>query len=461
LATLYALGDDRVVRPYIRHHVRPLATRKDFERWVVESQPWQYYARSDQREPEGDNWQIWLYQAGRGSGKTRAGSEWAFRQATHNPNWQVGVMSPTVDDLKRVTFDGPSGIMRLVERHRGLIRRVVTAPWMVEFTNGSKILSYTGEAYERLRGPGHHAFLLDEAAGMARLADKSYEQIMFGLRMGERPRLMITSTPKTIPLFTRLNERFASGDPAVVITRATTMDNAANLSPMAIAELRASYDGTRLGRQELYGELLLDVEGSLFPHGVIQQASMPDRFSRVVVAVDPSGAADANSTSDEIGVVVAGIVNGRTRGEDIYYILEDKSLVDSPQKWAKTVATAYEDWKADKVVAEINFGGAMVEATIKSADANLPVKVITASRGKHVRAEPVAALYEQGRVFHCGRFAKMEDQLHHMTVSGYVGEGSPDRADALVYAITELGGGLLPPIVAPGVAPQSSYWLPR
>jgi phage terminase large subunit-like protein len=297
-------------------------------------------------------------------------------------------------------------------------------------------------------------------AGMARVADKAYEQIMFALRIGKRPRLLATSTPKTIPLFKRMNERFALGDPAIRITRATTMDNAANLSPMAIAELRASYEGSRLGRQELYGELLLDVEGSLWPHDSIQQASMPDRFNRVVVAVDPSGAGDPNSTSDEIGIVVAGVVYGRTKGENRYYVLDDVSLIDSPMKWAVKVAAAYEDWNADKIVAEINFGGAMVEATILSADPNLPVKVITASRGKHVRAEPVASLYEQGRVFHCGHFAKLCDQLHHMTVSGYVGEGSPDRADALVYAITELGGGLMPPIVAPAVAEAKSYWRP-
>lgn len=460
LAAHYALGR-RSLQVKMRRALLPGATKTEFERWILDREPWAFFARQDQLPPPGD-WSIWLFQAGRGAGKTRAGSEWSFGQAANNERWQVGVMSPTNDDLTRVTFDGPSGLMRLVDRHRDKVSRVAKRPWQVDFRNGSKILSYTGESYERLRGPNHMAFWSDEMAGMARVASQAFEQIMFGLRIGKRPRLMLTTTPRTIPLFRRLNDRAMAGDPAVAITRAATMDNAANLSAVAIAELRASYEGTRLGRQELMGELLRDVPGALWTPEMIQRASMPDHLDRIVIGVDPSGAADAKSSSDEIGIVAAGLRKGRTRAEDRYFVLEDATLIGSPQQWGRRVVTAFDGWEADRVVAETNYGGAMVAATIKAADENVPVRLVTASRGKAVRAEPVSALYEQGRVFMVGQnFAKLEDQLCNMTATGYVGEGSPDRADAMVWALSDLMTEQHAPKNLPlGSLDSPSYWRP-
>jgi phage terminase large subunit-like protein len=460
LAAVYAAAAP-LSRRALRHKLMPGATKDEFEQWIMRSMPWQFYARRDQLPPAG-NWQIWLMQAGRGAGKTRAGSEWSFEQAVANPGWHVGVLSPTSDDLNRVTFDGPSGLMRLVERFPQLVRKVAKRPWQIEFRNGSRIQSFTGEAYERLRGPQHHAFWADELAGMARVADAAFEQVMFGLRLGKMPRVMLTSTPRVIALFQRLNERHAQGDPVVTMTRASTMDNAANLSQLAIDELRASYDGTRLGEQELYGKLLLDVPGALWRGEFFQQASMPDHLDRIVIGVDPSGAADAKSKSDEIGIVAAGLVRGRNKADDRYYVIEDATLIGSPQQWGMRVVTCFDQWDADRVVAEGNFGGAMVEATVKQADASVPVKMVTASRGKAIRAEPISALYEQGRVFHVGRtFAKLENQMCHMTASGYVGDGSPDHLDAAVWALTELSGGLRAVRAEIGGPGHVSHWLPN
>lgn len=471
LAHCYALGDE-ATREWIRIHLLPGASQQEFESWVVLSSPWRFFARVDQLPPPGDDWQIWLMQSGRGAGKTRGGAEWAFEQAASNPGWLVGVMSPTFDDLNRVTFDGPSGLLRIVERHRNLIKgKPIRKPWQINFRNGSRISGYAGEAYERLRGPQHHAFWADEVAGMARLADLAYEQIMFGLRLGATPRLLITSTPKVIALFKRLNEREAQRDPAVRITRATTMDNSANLSAMAIEELRRSYAGTRLGDQELMGALLSDVPGSLWPPSSIRPASVPTRLDRVVVGVDPSGAANAKSKSDEIGIVVAGVCYGMTKAENRYFVLADYTLIASPLEWARKVIEAYDTWGCDRVVAEANFGGALVQSNIEQADtakdgesasSRVPVAttMVNASRGKVVRAEPIAGLYEQERVWHCSRLTKLEDQMHHMTTTGYVGDGSPDRVDALVWALTELSGGGNVPIVAPVSVKRVSYWRP-
>jgi phage terminase large subunit-like protein len=458
LAAIYAAAAPLSQRA-MRHKLLPGATKGEFERWVITSQPWLFFARQDQMPPPGD-WQIWLMQAGRGAGKTRAGSEWAFEQAAAHPGWHVGVLSPTNDDLNRVTFDGPSGLMRLVERFPQLVKRVNKRPWQLDFVNGARIQSFTGEAYERLRGPQHHAFWADELAGMPRVADAAFEQVMFGLRLGKTPRVLLTSTPRVIALFQRLNERCAAGDPVVAMTRASTMDNAANLSALAIAELRASYEGTRLGEQELYGKLLLDVPGALWRDEFFQQASMPDHLDRIVIGVDPSGAADAKSKSDEIGIVVVGLRRGRTKADDRYFILEDATMIGSPQGWGQRVVTAFDQWEADRIVAEANFGGAMVEATVKQADANVPVTLVTASRGKAIRAEPVSALYEQGRVYHVGRFAKLEGQMCHMTSSGYVGDGSPDHLDAAVWAMTELMGGMRAVRAEIGGPGRISPWLP-
>lgn len=459
LAMHYAHGT-RKTRREIRHALRhgKGADEASFARWVMERQPWRFFARPDQLPPPGD-WSVWLMQGGRGCGKTRAGAEWIWEQATTHPNWTCAVVSPTNDDLKKVSFGGPSGLMQIAERKSWLVAHKTMGPWFIRFTNGSVIQSFTAEAYERLRGPNHHAVLWDEAAGAARVASEVYDQISFGLRLGRHPRLMITSTPKPIPLFKQFADKERSGDTDVVITRATTFDNAAHLAQPFLKRMQEAYGGTRLGRQELEGALLDDVPGALWRAEMLQEASVPARFDRIVVAVDPSGAADEKANSDEIGIVVVGML--KRDGIVRFYVLEDATMIGGPVQWATRAVRAFHDWDADRLVAETNYGGAMVESTIKQVDEDVPVRVVHASRGKVVRAEPVSALYEQSRVYHCGRFPELEDQMLNFTQTGYVGTGSPDRVDALVWAVSDLMGGRMAPTVTPGGDVSHSYWHPE
>ena len=253
----------------------------------------------------------------------------------------------------------------------------------------------------------------------------AWDQLMFGLRLGEDPRAIVTTTPRPTPLVRQIAK-----DERTHITRGSTFDNAANLAPSALQALRERYEGTRLGRQELYAEILDDVEGALWTRDLVQVVKTYPQMQRVVVGVDPSGG------GDEIGIIAAGKgVDGR------FYVLEDATCILSPSGWARRVAETYRKYSADRIVAERNFGGDMVESTIRTADKNLPVRMVTASRGKVVRAEPIAALYEQGKVRHNMGLEQLEDQMMQFTLQGYVGEGSPDRVDALVWALSDLALG--------------------
>jgi predicted phage terminase large subunit-like protein len=281
-----------------------------------------------------------------------------------------------------------------------------------------------------------------------------WDMLMFGLRLGERPRWLFTSTPKPIKL---LRELLAREGKDVVITRGTTFDNAANLAPSFLESIKARYAGTRLGRQELNAEVLLDVQGSLWPRDLLDRANgswkLPD-MKRVVVAIDPSGTKGEEDSGDSVGVVVCGL------GEDGFgYVLADKTCKLSPDGWGRVAVNAYHAYKADRIIAERNFGGAMVEHVIRTIDRNVSYREVTASRGKIARAEPVSALYEQGRIRHAASFVELEDQLAAMTSEGYVGDGSPDRADALVWALSELMVRAPAPMVfsVPFMASQTSF----
>jgi phage terminase large subunit-like protein len=282
-----------------------------------------------------------------------------------------------------------------------------------------------------------------------------WDMAMFGLRLGTRPRWLATLTPKPIRL---LRDLLAREGRDVVITRGSTFDNAANLAPGFLQTIRARYENTRLGRQELNAELLLDVQGSLWPRDLLDRANgswkLPD-MKRVVVAIDPSGTAGEEDRGDSVGIIVAGL------GADNFgYILADRTCKLSPDGWGRVAVNAYHEFKADRIVAEKNFGGAMVEHVIRTVDRNVSFKAVTASRGKIARAEPVSALYEQSRIRHAAIFVDLEDQLAAMTSEGFVGDGSPDRADALVWALTELmvSGpqpiAIVPPFVVSGPRPS-------
>jgi len=304
-------------------------------------------------------------------------------------------------------------------------------PVRITWPNGAQALGYNGTEPDQLRGPEFDTAWVDELAKY-RYARETWDMLQFTMRSGTDPRVFVTTTPRPIPV---LREIIA--DKTTVITRGSTMDNAGNLPAAFMKAVVEKYAGTRLGRQELNAEMLDDVPGALWTRDMIdgtRRKEAPD-LQRIVIAVDPSGTSGAGTDSqgDDIGIVAAGLgVDGRG------YLLDDHSCNLSPDGWGRRVREVFRLHRADRIIAERNFGGAMVEAVIKAQDKSLPVKVVTASRGKVARAEPIAALYEQGRVSHVGSFPDLEDQMCSMTSSGYVGEGSPDRADALVWALTEL-----------------------
>lgn len=372
---------------------------------------------------------MWLVLAGRGWGKTRTGAEDQAYYALTHPGSRLAVVAPTYTDARDTCVEGDSGLLR-----------VIPAPLVTDWNrslgelilaNKSRFKLFSAEEPDRLRGPQHHRAWGDEVAAWKRSesskAPDALDQLLFGLRLGERPRLVLTTTPRPAQFLVDL---IARGD--VVITKGSTFENAANLAPAALASLRERYSGTRLGRQELEAELLDDIPGALWTHAhldALRVPTAPEGLRRTVIAVDPSGSA----SGDEVGIIVA------AKGSDEHgYVLADRSGRFSPDGWARAAVNAYHEFRADLIVAEANFGGDMVEHTLRTVDARIPYKKVTASRGKHVRAEPVAALTEQGKAHMVGSLPHLEDQLCATTANGYEGSGSPDRMDAYVWALTEL-----------------------
>jgi phage terminase large subunit-like protein len=289
--------------------------------------------------------------------------------------------------------------------------------------NKSRIKLFSGEEPDRLRGPQFHGGWFDELAAFKYA--EAFDQYKFGLRLGEHPQTVITTTPRPTKQIRELAKR-----EDVRVVRGSTFDNAANLSESALAELRLRYEGTKLGRQELYGEIIDDNDHALWNRRNIDEnrETTPPPLARIVVAIDP--AVTSSDDSDETGIVVAGVAN-----DGHYYILEDVSLKASPEKWARQAVEAYHRWKADRIIGETNNGGDMIEALLRQVDSRVSYKKVTATRGKAVRAEPIAALYEQKRAHHVGVFPNLEDQMCNWTIDD---KSSPDRMDAMVWALTEL-----------------------
>ncbi|WP_249341406.1 terminase family protein [Sphingomonas sp. 3P27F8] len=395
------------------------AQRREFrDRWAA-------WAHDGQRAPPGD-WRVWLIRAGRGFGKTRAGAEWIGALARSTPEARVALVGATPDDVRQVMIEGPSGLIALAREHEPIEWRATAG--VVRWPNGATASVYAASAPERLRGPEHHLAWCDELGKWGRGGEAAWDNLMLTMRLGERPRVLVTTTPRP----TRLMRRVMAL-PGVVETRGRTADNP-HLPASFVAAMADSYAGTMLGRQELEGELIDEVAGALWTRGLIEArraAPMPDAV-RVVVGVDPP----AGVGGDACGIVAVALgADGRG------YVLEDASVTGAtPERWARAVAACAARRGADRVVAEKNQGGEMVRATLLAADAALPVTLVHASRGKAARAEPVAALYEAGRVWHVGAFPALEDELCGLSAGGgYEGPGrSPDRADALVWALTEL-----------------------
>lgn len=393
---------------------------------------WRAWARPNQLPPEGD-WLTWLVLAGRGFGKTRCGSEWVrsiacgrtpMAPGTHR---RIAIVAETAADARDVLVEGDSGILSV---HPTDMRPMYEpSKRRLTWPNGAVATLYNAVEPDQLRGPQHDAAFCDELAKW-RYARETWDQLQFGLRLGNDPRQIITTTPRPIPV---LKEIMASSTTRT--TRGSTYDNRANLADAFVKQIIAKYEGTRLGRQELNAEILDDLPGALWNRAEMDEhrVRIAPEMRRIVVAIDPSGTKGESDDGDSIGIVVAGKgVDGRG------YVLADRSCKLSPDGWGRRAVAAYHEFSADRIIAERNFGGAMVEHVIKTVDRRVSYKEVTASRGKVARAEPVAALYEQGKVSHVGSHAELEDQMCMFGPEGYIGEGSPDRADALVWALTEL-----------------------
>ena len=362
--------------------------------------------------------------AGRGFGKTRLGAEWLAAKAVRNDEVRCAIVARTVADCRNVALEGVSGILAIlrdydaIEDYNKVLGRII-------LKNGSIIQSFGAEEPDKFRGYQNHFAWADELAAWQ--YEDSWNQLQFGLRLGEHPQTVITTTPKPTKIIKSLIEREST-----LITRGSTFDNAANLSASALVELQNRYAGTRLGRQELYGEILDDNPGALWSRALIEKnrikpADLPP-LMRIVVGVDP--AVTSGEDSDFTGIVTAGMT-----ADGQYYILADDTLKASPQEWATKAVAAYDKHKADRMVAEVNNGGDLVIHLLQQVNVNIPVKKVTASRGKRVRAEPIAALMEQDRCHMVGYYAELEDQMCEWTPED---PNSPDRLDAMVWALTEL-----------------------
>lgn len=413
---------------------------------------WKFWARPEQLPPPGD-WGVWLALAGRGFGKTRMGAEWVRSQICGRTPLSGGrcgrfaMVAETAADGRDVMVQGPSGILAV---HPPDFRpRYVKADRKLTWPNGSVALLFSAEEPDQLRGPEHDGAWSDELAKW-RYAQETWDMLQFGLRAGDNPRQLVTTTPRPIPIVRELLDRERARTDDVIVTRGSTYDNAVNLAPKFLRGVRDRYEGTRLGRQELRAEVLEDVPGALWTRHMLERRSrinplaagmglgekLPD-MRRIVVGVDPSGTSGEEDDSGcDVGIVAAGL---GADGE--YYVLEDGTCNMGPAGWGRQVVRVYENQKADLVAGERNFGGAMVEYTIRTVRRNINYRNVVASRGKVVRAEPIAALYEQGRVHHYGALAPLEDQMCAMTREGYLGKRSPDRVDAMVWAVTELAFG--------------------
>ena len=382
---------------------------------------WERWARPSQLWPEGD-WKVWLLLAGRGFGKTRTGAE-AVRNRIEAGVWhRVALVAPTAADARDVMVEGESGLLS------------VCPPWFrplyepskrrLTWPNGAIGTLYSADEPERLRGPQHDGAWCDEPASWR--YPEAWDMLMFGLRLGDDPRVVVTGTPKPIKLIKEL-----LADPSTYPTLGTTYENRRNLAPGFFEKVVKKYEGTRLGRQELLAHILDDNPNALFKRDDIERTRVTQHpeLSRVVVAIDPAVTDDEGSA--ETGIVVGGV---SASGE--YYVLDDRTLRSSPRGWATAAITAFHTYRADRVIGERNNGGDMIEALLRTVDPEIPYKSVVATRGKAIRAEPIASLYERGIVHHVGTFPALEDQMVEWDPSL---EGpSPDRMDALVWALTEL-----------------------
>ena len=385
---------------------------------------WPLHARLNQAPPLG-SWSIWLLLAGRGFGKTRTGAEWVRARVESGRSTRIALVARTPVDARDVMILGESGLLN------------VSPPWSkpvyepskrkLTWPNGAAAYQFSSYEPDQLRGPQFDAAWCDELASWE-YPRETWDNLAFALRLGADPRCVVTTTPKPIALLREL-----VANPEVRVTRGTSYDNEENLTQLFFSHIRSRYAGTRTGRQEIYAELLDQAEDALWQRHWIDDARItlqPESLSRVVVAIDP--AVTSNPKSSETGIVVAGVDRQRH-----CYVLADRSGRMTPNAWANRAISLFEEFKADRIIGETNNGGDMVKEVLRNASGRrMPFKAVTASRGKYARAEPIAALYEQGKIHHVGPFPDLEDQMCTWTPSS--SEPSPDRIDALVWALSDL-----------------------
>lgn len=386
---------------------------------------WEAQQARPEQLPTEDDWSVWLYLAGRGAGKTRTAAEWIAWQAIKSPNTRWAVVGATFGDVRDTCAEGESGLVPILRRY-GALENYNRSTSELRLKNGSRLKLYSAQEPDRLRGPQFHGAWCDELASWQYA--ETYDQLQFTLRLGAHPKTIITTTPQPKRI---IKELLARTDGSVRTVRGSTFDNAANLAPSALKQFRDRYEGTRLGRQELYAEVLEDTPGALWTLADIENArtSVVPEMVRVVVAIDP--AATSNEDSDETGIVVVGKgIDGRG------YVLADRTCKLSPAGWAQRAIDAFDEFQASRIVGETNMGGEMIETIIKQLRPTIPYRGVVAKRGKRLRAEPISALYEQGRVSHQGYFPQLEEQM--TTWVDGESDFSPDRLDALVHGLTAL-----------------------
>jgi phage terminase large subunit-like protein len=395
---------------------------------------WQFFSHPHQRPPEfaqgGAPWTTWLILGGRGAGKTRAGAEWVRAQA-RVAGARIALVGETLHDAREVMVEGVSGLLG-VHEDRARPEWIPTRG-RLEWPSGAVAECFSAEDPDSLRGPQFSAAWCDELAKW-RHAEATFDMLQFGLRLGTRPRQVITTTPRPIRLLKKI-----MADPATALTRAGTAANAYHLSPAFLKTIVARYRGTRLGRQEIDGEVIEERPDALWSRASLEACRLTaaPACSRIVVAVDPPASATRQSAA--CGLIAAGL------GGDFIYVLADETARGlSPAGWARKAIALWRRYEADCLIVEVNQGGDMVRQVIRDEDASVPVTPVRAHRGKYLRAEPVAALYEQGRVKHCGGFSELEDEMCDFGPDGLSSGRSPDRLDALVWAVTALTYGARP-----------------
>lgn len=431
----------------------PLQLPEGFDLWPLEQKQlfaknlkynWDLWARPEQKLPSLNlPWKIWMILSGRGWGKTRTGAEAIKKLMIDNPGCRVGIVGMTAGAVRDTCYEGESGLLAVLPTDLWTQNggRYNKSLGQLTLSNGSRAFGFSGADPEKLRGFQSHFLWFDELCAF-NYAQETWDMAMFGLRLGKEPRVLITTTPKPSPLIVSLVRRGAEEPDNVILTTGSTFDNAANLPISQLEELRARYEGTTMGRQELYAELILDDPGALWSRKLIEDGRVnPHSFDlgnmqRIVVAIDPS-MSSVTERDTETGMIIAGLgKNGHG------YIIEDCSMLrPSPDAWANMAIGKYNQYAADRIVAEVNQGYDLVTNLLSTKDDRVATKKVYATRGgKFLRAEPVAALYEQGRVHHVGLLSELEDQM----TQWIPGKASPDRLDAMVWAITDLmlGGGI-------------------